>query len=110
MSSFYKSCSDHVVWPVLCSSAAWYGDLRWCHCIGFEDAVSQGRQSMAKAQRRRQGNCDDAARRNCILEGHRCATAHLYTIACMECGGDVACLRSVQRQIEQRWQCVLVDD
>ena len=89
-SSFYKSCSDYVECPVLCSSAPWYGDLRRYHFIGLQDTVSQWRPGMSKAQGRGQGNCDGTIMSNCMLEGHRCATAHLHTVPCLECSSDFA--------------------
>src|SRR5215475_9962826 len=88
--SFYKSCSDCVMFHVLCSSAPWYGDLRRYHFTSLQNVVSQWPPRMAKAQRRCQGNCDGTTIGNCLLAGYHCATAHLHTIARLECGGDVA--------------------
>src|SRR5689334_16734195 len=76
--------------PVLCSSAPRYGDLRWYHFTGLQDTVSQWHSGMAKAQERCQGNADGRAMGNGRLEEHRCGTAHLHTVARLECGGDVA--------------------
>jgi hypothetical protein len=52
--------------------------------------MSRWRPGMAKAQGRRQGNCDDTIMSHCTLEGHRCATAPLHTVARLEYGGDIA--------------------
>src|SRR5262245_48022935 len=71
-----------------------FGTLLWrLEAVPFPRSVGHRvlvRPSMATAQGRHWRNCDGMIMRNCRLEGHRCATAHLHTVARLECRSDVA--------------------